>query len=282
MIARTNDKERQLRALREGRQKELASAANRVTDIPAGLRRIDDITTHDQPPPGPGHPTDETAAVRPLAEPDPVKREMAEQIVERKAMAKRQRKAKRPIKLVWKDGKAKGRLAHYECESNDGHNGPSGTYSLRINTASGSMLLEPVESPARVAGQAIEHETKLRDEGAPAYKPPANPTESDMRTKSKTKKAKAKSKARAKARTKVKAKTTSKAKTETGVRPGTKLEKVVQLLQRPNGCTNEDVLKATGWPSVSMPQQAKAAGITLVKEKTDGVTRYYDKATKAA
>src|SRR5205807_246786 len=45
------------------------------------------------------------------------------------------------------------------------------------------------------------------------------------------------------------------------VREGSKLEKIVGLLTRPEGCTTKDVLKATGWPSVSMPQQAEAAGI---------------------
>lgn len=59
-----------------------------------------------------------------------------------------------------------------------------------------------------------------------------------------------------------------------GVRAGSKLEIVVRLLQRAGGCTTKDVLKATGWPAVSMPQQAKAAGLTLKKEKVDGVTRY--------
>lgn len=59
-----------------------------------------------------------------------------------------------------------------------------------------------------------------------------------------------------------------------GVRPGSKLEAIVGLLTRPEGCTTKDVLAATGWPSVSMPQQAKAAGLTLRKEKVGGVTRY--------
>lgn len=61
---------------------------------------------------------------------------------------------------------------------------------------------------------------------------------------------------------------------QTTVRPGSKLETIVKLLTREEGCTTADVLKATGWPSVSMPQQAKAAGLTLHKEKAGGVTRY--------
>lgn len=60
-----------------------------------------------------------------------------------------------------------------------------------------------------------------------------------------------------------------------GVRQGTKLAIVVGLLRRPKGCTAAEVLKATGWPSVSMPQQARAAGLKLLKEKKSGeVTRY--------
>lgn len=59
-----------------------------------------------------------------------------------------------------------------------------------------------------------------------------------------------------------------------GVRPGSKLETIVKLLKRDGGCTTKDVLKATEWPAVSMPQQARAAGLKLSKEKRDGVTYY--------
>lgn len=58
------------------------------------------------------------------------------------------------------------------------------------------------------------------------------------------------------------------------VRPGSKLEIVAGLLKRPGGCTTADILAATKWPSVSVPQQARAAGLTLAKEKVDGVTHY--------
>lgn len=78
---------------------------------------------------------------------------------------------------------------------------------------------------------------------------------------------------------KTKARTAVKGKTE-GVRPGSKLEIVVGLLTRAQGCTAKDILKATEWPSVSVPQQAKAAGLKLVKEKDGKVTRY--RAAKAA
>ncbi len=59
------------------------------------------------------------------------------------------------------------------------------------------------------------------------------------------------------------------------VRPGSKLEIVVGLLTRKEGCTTAMALAQTGWPSISMPQQARAAGLTLTKEKKDGVTVYH-------
>jgi hypothetical protein len=65
------------------------------------------------------------------------------------------------------------------------------------------------------------------------------------------------------------------------VRPGSKLAAIVGLLQRPEGCTADEVRKATGWPSVSMPQQAKAAGITLAIEKQGKVNHYRDAAIKS-
>lgn len=64
------------------------------------------------------------------------------------------------------------------------------------------------------------------------------------------------------------------------VRPGSKLEAIVGLLRRPGGCTAAEVLEATGWPTVSMPAQAKAAGIELATAKEGRTTRYWDKATK--
>lgn len=59
------------------------------------------------------------------------------------------------------------------------------------------------------------------------------------------------------------------------VRPGSKLEIVVGLLTRKGGCTSADILEATEWPAVSVPQQARAAGLTLRQEKDGKVTRYW-------
>lgn len=52
---------------------------------------------------------------------------------------------------------------------------------------------------------------------------------------------------------------------------------ISELLQRPEGCTTKDVLTATGWPSVSMPAQARTVGLALTKEKRDGAIRYFGK-----
>lgn len=59
------------------------------------------------------------------------------------------------------------------------------------------------------------------------------------------------------------------------IRPGSKLEIVVGLLTRKEGCTAAEVLAACEWPAVSMPQQARAAGLTLRQEKDGKVTRYW-------
>lgn len=121
----------------------------------------------------------------------------------------------------------------------------------------------PAPKPVKAAAPPISGTVQPK---APAP-PTADQQEDDVRKTSTKAKAKSKKTAKAKARTPV-------AKTDGGVRPGSKLETVVKLLKRTEGCTTADVLKATGWPSVSMPQQAKAAGLTLKKEKDGTVTRY--------
>ncbi len=61
-----------------------------------------------------------------------------------------------------------------------------------------------------------------------------------------------------------------------GAREGSKLALIVGLLTRKEGCTTKDVLDATGWPSVSMPQQVKAAGLKGFRKQKDGkVSRYF-------
>ena len=62
---------------------------------------------------------------------------------------------------------------------------------------------------------------------------------------------------------------------ESKVRTGSKLAIIVGLLQRAEGCTMADITAATGWKTMSFPQQAKAAGLTLRKEKDGSVSRYF-------
>lgn len=59
-----------------------------------------------------------------------------------------------------------------------------------------------------------------------------------------------------------------------GAKAGSKAAIIEALLRRPEGCTSADVLAATGWSAVSMPQQAKAIGVELVVDKINGRKRY--------
>ena len=84
------------------------------------------------------------------------------------------------------------------------------------------------------------------------------------------------------AKRKVKAKKTPKAAKAKkapgngGLRAGSKLDRVANLLKRKSGCTAAECLKAVGWNAISMPYMAKAAGLKLKKEKIAGKsTRYY-------
>jgi len=63
-----------------------------------------------------------------------------------------------------------------------------------------------------------------------------------------------------------------------GIRPGSKLEIVANLLKRQQGCTAKEALSALGWPAISFPQQAEAAGLKLRKEREGRITRYWGEA----
>lgn len=59
-------------------------------------------------------------------------------------------------------------------------------------------------------------------------------------------------------------------------REGNKRDLVAALLLRPEGTTSREILDATGWPAVSVPQQAKASRLELRKVKAPGEpTRYF-------
>lgn len=66
-------------------------------------------------------------------------------------------------------------------------------------------------------------------------------------------------------------------------RHGAKLEVIGRLLARKRGCTSKEVKEACSWPSVSMPQQAAALGVTLHKMvDAKGVMHYADHPLEAA
>ncbi len=102
------------------------------------------------------------------------------------------------------------------------------------------------------------------------------PKESSVKTSTKTKTAKAPKSKATTSRAKPTQKPAGRSSARSGgVRPGSKLELILGLLCRKSGCTSAEVLNATGWPSVSMPQTAKALGVKLVKEKEKGKPSVY-------
>lgn len=48
-----------------------------------------------------------------------------------------------------------------------------------------------------------------------------------------------------------------------------------EMLLRPEGVTRTEVLQATGWPSVSIPQQAGICGIEIVSQRSGREVRYW-------
>ncbi len=66
-----------------------------------------------------------------------------------------------------------------------------------------------------------------------------------------------------------------KRKTKTSVW-GSKTTAVVRMLTRKRGCTFAEALKATGWPTVSLPAITKRLGLKLRRVKKPGaLTRFY-------
>lgn len=58
-------------------------------------------------------------------------------------------------------------------------------------------------------------------------------------------------------------------------RVGTKSWQIGELLRRPQGCTTRQVLRKVGWPTVSMPQQARICGLRLVRQRRGRNVRYF-------
>lgn len=58
-------------------------------------------------------------------------------------------------------------------------------------------------------------------------------------------------------------------------RPGTKSHAIGELMMRPQGVTTLEVLQLTGWPSVSMPAQARICGLEFTAQRTGRIVRYF-------
>lgn len=96
----------------------------------------------------------------------------------------------------------------------------------------------------------------------------ATDEDSTMRKSTKTKKTVAKKTAKKSA--KANARKPAGKKVAAKPRGDSKTQKVGVLLKRAGGCTRADILKATGWPAVSVQQMAKTCGLKLRKEKEPG------------
>lgn len=140
--------------------------------------------------------------------------------------------------------------------------------------------------------EETEAEAEEAEESAPAEEAKEAEAETEVKV-SKTKKAsKAKSAKKAAAAKPAKpakaakaakpAKATAKKASKAngaGPRHGTKTATVAAMLQSKKGCTRAEILDATGWPSVSVQQLAKLAGLDLARPEKEGrVFRYRAKA----
>jgi hypothetical protein len=151
--------------------------------------------------------------------------------------------------------------------------------------ASTAAIKEPTMSTKKNANRAARAAGVLTRAEKRAAKRKPSPSAQRARAASKAQKAKAKKPKTPKEPKAAKPSKPAEVKTEAGPntpRPGSKLELIASLLNRPEGTTTAEVLKACEWPSVSMPQQAKALGISLLKKKIDGVNRYFNAANVRA
>lgn len=65
-------------------------------------------------------------------------------------------------------------------------------------------------------------------------------------------------------------------------RYGSKAHTIGNLLLRPTGVSASEVMAATGWPSVSIPQQARLCGLRVSRERMGRTVRYYARATEVS
>jgi hypothetical protein len=64
-------------------------------------------------------------------------------------------------------------------------------------------------------------------------------------------------------------------------RRGSKAHQIGEMLLRPEGATGREICTAMGWPSVSVPAQARAAGIDVISQRTGREVRYYARRTES-
>ena len=136
-----------------------------------------------------------------------------------------------------------------------------------------SRAAEKPKKTTTPPASAPETMTEPTAQPKPALKETAAMTKDKTAKPTRVKKVKAPKKASTKV--KAPAKPATKTAGQKTIRKGSKLAICAQLLLRPEGCTAAEVLAATKWPAVSMPQQARAAGLKLKKEKDGKVTRYW-------
>jgi hypothetical protein len=64
-------------------------------------------------------------------------------------------------------------------------------------------------------------------------------------------------------------------------REGSKTWQIGQMMLRPEGVTGPEACQAVGWPSVSMPEQARICGLTVTTQRIGRTVRYFARTTQA-
>lgn len=64
-------------------------------------------------------------------------------------------------------------------------------------------------------------------------------------------------------------------------RVGSKSWQVGEMMLRPEGVTGPEAREAVGWPSISMPDQARICGLTVTTQKIGRTVRYFARAAQA-
>lgn len=72
------------------------------------------------------------------------------------------------------------------------------------------------------------------------------------------------------------------APTQNRARAGSKSHQIGEMMMRREGVTAREVMAATGWPSVSLPQQAGICGLQFTTQRTGREVRYFAVAAQAS